>query len=130
MNNIGIFSNSHKVRILTAHVTLLAAAFPVAVQSGFERSGCGARAISLANAYVAMADDTWAVFYNPVGIAKISSIQAAAFFPPQFGMRELSTVSAGATLPTRYCIGGVVIDQFSYDLYKEACIRRSWDETE
>ena len=123
MINIGIFSYSHKVRTLAARVTLLVAAFPVAAHSGFEKIGGGTRAIGLATAYVAIADDPWAVFYNPAGLAKISSLRAAAFFSPsQFGMKELRTVSACATLPMRYCTGGVVIDQFGFDLYRETSI--------
>jgi hypothetical protein len=120
MINIGIFSNSHKVRSLTAGCIFLVTAYPDAAHSAFEKNGCGSRAISLANSYVAIADDPWAVFYNPAGLARISSIRVAAFFSPgQFGMNELRTVCAGATLPLSFCTGDVVIHQFGYELYKE-----------
>jgi len=123
MINIGIFSNSHKVRTFAAQVTLLVAGFPAVAHSGFEKNGCGARAISLANAYVAIADDPWAVFYNPAGLAGVSSIRATAFFSPsQFGMNELRTVCAGVTLPMSFSTGAAVIDQFGYDLYRETSI--------
>ena len=120
MINIDIFSNSHKVRTSFLRVLLLLSALPVAAHSGFEKNGCGARAIGLANAYVAIADDPWAVCYNPAGLARISSFQAAVFFSPaQFGMSELRTICAGATLPLSFCTGDLVIDQFGYELYRE-----------
>ena len=123
MININIFSGSHKVRTFTVQVILVVAAFPVVAHSGFETNGCGARAIGLANAYVAIADDPWAVFYNSAGLARISSIRATVFSSPaQFGMNELRRVCAGATLPTSFCTGGMVIDQFGYDLYRETSI--------
>jgi hypothetical protein len=120
MINIGIFSNSHKVRTFAARVSLLIAAFPVAAHSGFEKHGCGARAVGLGNAYVAIADDPWSVFYNPAGLARVSSMQAAVFFSPaQFGLNELRMVCAGATLPLGFCTGGVAVGQFGYNLYRE-----------
>ena len=123
MINIDIFSNCHKAGTRAPWVCLVLVAFPVVSHSGFERNGCGTRAIGLANAYVAIADDPWAVFYNPAGLARISSIRAAAFFSPaQFGMSELRTVCAGATFPTSLCTGGMVIDHFGYDLYNETSV--------
>jgi hypothetical protein len=120
MINIGIFSNCHKVRAAASRVLLLVSIIPVVAQSGFEKDGLGTRPIGLANAYVAIADDPWAVYYNPAGLARISSVRVAAFFSPaQFGMNELRTVCVGATLPLSLCTGGVVIEGFGYDLYRE-----------
>ncbi|MCX6141759.1 MAG: hypothetical protein NTZ35_00925 [Ignavibacteriales bacterium] len=123
MNNIDIFSNSHKVRAGSLRVLLLISILPLAARSGFEKNGRGARAIGLANAYVAIADDPWAVYYNPAGLAWISSFQGAVFFSPaQFGMSELRTVCAGTTLPMSFCTGDLVIDQFGYELYRETSV--------
>jgi hypothetical protein len=123
MINIDIFSNSHKMNNVAARVVLLLAAFPALAYSGFEKNGRGARAIGLANAYVAIADDPWAVFYNPAGLARISSIQATAFFSPaRFGMSELHAVCAGATLPLNFGTCGVLVDQYGYDLYRETTL--------
>jgi hypothetical protein len=123
MINIDIFSNSHKVRPSLSRVLLLLSILPVAAHSGFEKNGCGARAIGLATAYVAIADDPWAVFYNPAGLAQLSSFQATVFFSPaQFGMSELRTVCAGLTIPSSFCTGGLLIDQFGYELYRETSV--------
>jgi opacity protein-like surface antigen len=79
--------------------------------------------MGLANAYVAIANDPWAAFYNPAGLAHVSSIQASAFCSPaQFGMDELRTMSIGATLPLSILTGSIAIDQFGYDLYRETSV--------
>ena len=123
MINIDIFSNCHKVRTAALRTVLLLSVISTIAQSGFERNGLGTRAIALANAYVAIADDPWAVYYNPAGLARISSVQMSAFFSPaQFGMTELRTVCAGATLPLSFCTCGVVIDGFGYDVYRETSL--------
>jgi hypothetical protein len=123
MINIDIFSNSHKVRTSSSRLLLLFSILPVAAHSGFEKNGCGARAVGLATAYVAIADDPWAVYYNPAGLARISSFQTAVFFSPaQFGMSELRTVCAGTTIPLSFCTGDLVIDQFGFDLYRETSV--------
>jgi hypothetical protein len=123
MINIDIFPNCHKARSGASRTILVLALFPVVAQSGFEKNGWGTRAIGLANAYVAIADDPWAVCYNPAGLTKISSVQWSAFLSPaQFGMSELRTVCAGATIPTSVGTGGIVIDYFGYDLYRETSI--------
>ena len=123
MINIDIFSDSHKVRTSSSRILLLLSILPVATHSGFEKNGCGARAVGLANAYVAIADDPWAVYYNPAGLARIASFQAAVFFSPaQFGMSELRTVCAGMITPMSFCTGDLVIDQFGYELYRETSV--------
>jgi long-subunit fatty acid transport protein len=123
MINIDIFSNCHKARTAATRIALLLSIVSAVAQSGLERNGVGTRAIALANAYVAIADDAWAVYYNPAGLARISSVQVSAFFSPaQFGMKELRTVSGGATFPLSFCTGGVVIDGFGCDLYRETSL--------
>ena len=123
MINIDIFSNSHKVRTSLSRVLLLLSVLTMTAHSGFEKNGCGARAIGLANAYVAISDDPWAVYYNPAGLSRISSFQATTFFSPaQFGMSELRTVCVGTTIPMSFCTGDLVIDQFGFELYRETSV--------
>ena len=105
---------------MRSRVTWILLAVPLIAHAGFNNNGRGCRPISLANAYVAMADDPWAVIYNPAGLARILDVRVAAFVSPdQFGMTELRTISAGGVIPFSVCTGGVLIDQFGYDLYKE-----------
>ena len=105
---------------MKARVTWIFLAAPIVAHAGFDSNGRGSRPISLANTYVAIADDPWAVVYNPAGLARILDVRVAAFVSPaQFGMAELRTASVGAVVPSHVCTGGVVIDQFGYELYKE-----------
>lgn len=108
---------------MSSRILLLLAIFPVVAQSGSEKNGRGTRAIGLANAYVAIADDPWAVFYNPAGLAQASLFRATAFISPaQFGMSELQTASVAMTLPIGFCTVGLAVDQFGYDLFRETTV--------
>ncbi len=81
------------------------------------------RAISLANSFVALADDPWTLRHNPGGLAGISSPRGAVFFvPQQFGLEELKTVAATVTIPLSFGTIGAGIDQFGFSLYKEMTI--------
>lgn len=44
----------------------------------FDDTGLGARAIGLGGAYTALADDIYALYYNPAGLAALSKAQCAA----------------------------------------------------
>lgn len=56
-----------------------AAAFlPTAANGAFEDIGNGARPIGLGNAYCALADDVYTVYYNPAGLAKIRRAEVAS----------------------------------------------------
>lgn len=93
---------------------------PVMVWAGVDQNGRGAQSIAMANAFVAIADNPWAVCYNPAGLAQLSQFTAAAFFvPEQFGLSELQTQSIAAALPTALGHFGATVEQFGFSLYKE-----------
>lgn len=90
-----------------------------ATLSAHENNGRGTKAIALANAFTSVADNSWAVSYNPAGLAQLVSPEVAAFFiPQQFGIPELRTIS----LSGAYCINpgtvGTFVEQFGFDLYR------------
>jgi long-subunit fatty acid transport protein len=84
-----------------------------------ENNGRGTKALALANAFVAIADNPWATSYNAAGLAQLQSHQISAFYiPQQFGIPELKTASvAAACVFGPGAIGGFV-EQFGFDLYK------------
>ena len=58
--------NTNKLRLLTA---ALAAALPIGARAAYEDVGVGARVTGLGHAYTAVADDVYASYYNPAGLA-------------------------------------------------------------
>lgn len=96
---------------------------PSLTWAGGENNGRGVRAVSLANSFVALADDPWTLRHNAAGLAGISSTQGSVFFvPQQFGLEELKTVAAVATIPFSFGTIGAGIDQFGFSLYKEMTV--------
>jgi hypothetical protein len=98
----------------------LLAVFPLSVFGSPDDNGRGARPISLANAFVAVADDPWSTYYNPAGLARLKSIHIAGFIvPEQFGLRELRTAGATGAFPLSFATASVMMNQFGFDLYRE-----------
>jgi hypothetical protein len=101
-------------------LVLIIPALAVAV----DNNGRGTKALGLANAFVAVADNSWGVSYNPGGLVQCNSFQASVFYiPQQFGLSELRTTALSAS----YCIKpgtvAVLIEQFGFDLYKTTTLQ-------
>ncbi len=95
------------------------AVIPFAALYAGENNGRGVKAIALANAFVARADNSWATAYNPAGLAQILTPEISAFFvPQQFGIPELRTVSCSAASSIGAGSVGVLAEQFGFELYK------------
>ncbi len=91
---------------------------PFTAYAALENNGRGAKAVAFSNAFVAVADNSWAVGYNPAGLAQLRAWQASAFFvPQQFGLPELRTMAASASVHIQPGTVGVVVDRFGFDLY-------------
>ncbi|HOV98775.1 MAG TPA: hypothetical protein PK595_04290 [Bacteroidota bacterium] len=114
------FLQSHQVqRKCFLTLVLLLLLFQNGIGMG-ERLGRGTKSIALSNAFVAVADDPWTIFYNPAGLIQLSSIEAGAFIiPNQFGISELRTVSSAMALPLKYFSAGIAAEQFGFQLYRE-----------
>lgn len=95
--------------------------------AGFERSDAGARVVALGSAFVGMADDSWAVFYNPAGLSRGRLPEISAFYSPQpFGLNELRSVAFVAFYPTSFGALGASVRSFGFSLYKETSVGVSY----
>lgn len=84
-------------------------------------NGRGTKAVALANAFVAIADDPWAIVYNSAGLTQLQDIQCAAFVvPEQFGLSELRTVALAVAVPVHFGTLGLKAERFGFDLYNES----------
>jgi len=84
-----------------------------------ENNGRGTKAIGLANAFVAVADNPWAVSYNPAGLAQLITPEFSAFFvPQQFGIPQLRTIALSGACTINPGTAGAFVEQFGFDLYK------------
>jgi hypothetical protein len=91
--------------------------------AGIDNNGRGAKAIGLANALVAVADNPWALYYNPAGLSSLRSFELSVFYlPQQFGLTELQTVSLATGLPTSFGTVAAAAEQFGFELYRETQI--------
>ena len=85
-----------------------------------ENNGRGTKAIGMANTFVAVSDNCWAIDYNPAGLANVSAYQCSVFIvPEQFGLQELKTSALAATIPLSFAALGMQTEKFGFDLYSE-----------
>ncbi|MFH1957923.1 MAG: type IX secretion system membrane protein PorP/SprF [bacterium] len=103
--------------LCSLHVTVFAA---------FEDIGVGARPISMANAFTAVADDVHSVYYNPAGLAGLTKYEVASSYGKLFwGLTDNSNINvsflAGAAPVSRLRgVVGIGINQLKLDnLYWE-----------
>ena len=88
--------------------------------AGFERRDQGARPIGMGGAFVGVADNAWAVIFNPAGISQLRGGEISAFYSPQpFGLTELSLASFVFVHPTPFGSFGVSGNRFGFELYRE-----------
>jgi hypothetical protein len=74
----------------------------------------------MANAFVAISDNPWAINYNPAGLSQIYTLQCSAFIvPEQFGLAELRTTAIAAAVPLSISTLGLKVEKFGFDLYSE-----------
>ena len=85
-----------------------------------ENNGRGVKAVGMANAFVAISDDPWAINYNPAGLTQIYTMQCSAFMvPEQYGLEELRTTAIAASVPLSFSTLGFKVEYFGFDLYNE-----------
>lgn len=88
--------------------------------SGFERVEGGARAVCFGGAFVGLADDSWAIFYNPAGLARLRMPELGLFYSPQpFGLSELKSFYLTGVYPTSLGSFATSIRSFGFSLYRE-----------
>lgn len=87
---------------------------------GFEQTEAGARPASMGGAYIGLANDVWAIFYNVAGLSDLKSREASFFYTPgQFGLSELRRSTLAIGFPTRFGIFGLAARRYGFDLYHE-----------
>lgn len=97
--------------------------FSCSCLAGFERIEGGARSISLGGAFVGMADESWTVFYNPAGLARVSLPEVSVFYSPQpFGLHELQSIALAVSHPVFDGGFGFSLRRFGFMLYRETSI--------
>ncbi len=87
-------------------------------------NGVGTKSIGMANAFVAVADDSWGISANAAGLVQCRGFVASAFFiPQQFGLPELRTIAASASFPVNPGTAAILVEQFGFELYRTTTIR-------
>ena len=80
---------SHRLAALAVPLLILGAASPVFAVDKFAaeflKIGVGARALGMGGAFVSIADDASATYWNPAGIVQLSSREAMGMHASQFG---------------------------------------------
>ncbi len=95
--------------------------------AGFEQTDISVRAKGLGGAYVGLADDVWAIFFDVGGLARVTRPEGSfLFIPEQYGVAELSVVAGAAALPTPFGVFGVAARRYGFELYRECSITFSY----
>ena len=71
----------------------------------------GARSLSMGDAYVALSDESSAIFYNPAGLANISYVDFIASRQSLYGISELSNDMLAISFPTPILRTGFAVQQ-------------------
>jgi len=97
---------------------LLVLAFSVSVYGGaFDDRYPSARATGLSNAYVAVANDVWAAYYNPAGLAQTDAYATGFAYQRLFNLSFFKNIFAAANvpLPGKYGTLAVSAEQFGVE---------------
>lgn len=75
------------------------------------------RATGMSNAYVAVANDVWAAYYNPAGLAQLKNYEAGFTYQKPFNLSFFKNVflSAAVPLPQKYGTMGVSFENFGVE---------------
>ncbi len=74
----------------------------------------------MGGAFVGLADNAWAIVFNPAGLALLPAREISAFYSPQpFGLTELSLASFAFVHPTSVGSFGISANRFGFELYRE-----------
>ena len=71
----------------------------------------GARSLSMGDAYVALSDESSAIFYNPAGLANIGHVDFIASRQSLYGISELSNDMLAISFPTPILRTGFAVQQ-------------------
>jgi hypothetical protein len=112
-------------------LALAAALLPAPAAAYFEETEAGARAVSMGRAFVAVADDATALYWNPAGLARISRPEVLLDYSRPFVVEGLRGGFAGLAWPAAWGAMGAgwhhlgVADVVGEDLFYLSFARRS-----
>mgnify|MGYP006177424951 CR=1 FL=1 len=88
--------------------------------SNFIGMNSGARSLSMGNAFVALSDESTAIFYNPAGLAKVNEFDLIASRENLYGVSDLYNDMIAISFPTSFFRTGLAAQQISLiDTYSE-----------
>ncbi|MBI4850007.1 MAG: PorV/PorQ family protein [Nitrospirae bacterium] len=100
--------------LLVSILTNTAAAGSVATKSGqFLNIGAGARAMAMGGAQVAMADDAYALYWNPAGLSNIK--RRETIFSYMFHVQDMKLGYLGIITPCKKGVMGTSISYLTHD---------------
>lgn len=86
----------------------------------FENTDIGARQTALNGAFTSLADNSFAVFYNPSGLGQLKYREFAVFYSPApFGLTDLSTAAITYAEPFSFGTIGAAFKTYGFELYRE-----------
>ncbi|MFH1353303.1 MAG: tetratricopeptide repeat protein [bacterium] len=87
------------------------------LHAAFEDIGTGARPVSMANAFTAVADDVHSIYYNPSGLAAVKNLQVASAYGKLFVSlsdgSDLGDTNLAVAYPLKKGTLGAAIKSFS-----------------
>jgi len=93
---------------------------PVLLSANFIGMNSGARSLSMGDAFVALSDETSAIFYNPAGLSRINEFYLIASRQNLYGLSDLHNDMLAISLPTSIIQTGFAVQQISLvDAYSE-----------
>ncbi|PJA27056.1 MAG: hypothetical protein CO189_08160 [candidate division Zixibacteria bacterium CG_4_9_14_3_um_filter_46_8] len=85
---------------LLAFLIVLILVIPMSGRAAFDDMRPSARARGMGNAFVGLANDATAIFYNPAGLAQLSQIELYTTYQKPFGLEFLKYYGIAAAFPT------------------------------
>jgi len=117
---------------ISVFVLFVSASCPL-FAGGFDNLGYSARPVALGGAYIAIADDPSAVFYNPAGLPQLRSLSVSTMYSRLFpGVEDdnLNLFALSAAMPVSiigtFGVGGTF---FNTNLWKESMFIASYGRT-
>lgn len=114
-----------KTRIFFRYNYLLFSAlflFNSPAYTSFEDLIHSARAAAMGEAFVGLANTSQAILINPAGLADFKSLEFASFYYRPYNLKELTSATMTFTLPLRYFVPGLAIQQYGHSNYLENSI--------
>ncbi len=109
-------------KFMRKFIFILIGLYSLAQAGAFDDRYPSARASGMSNAFVAVANDAWASYYNPAGLAQISERQLGLAYQRPFGYSFFNAVFGSVVLPlsARYGSAGIMVDNFGVNYEGES----------